>query len=133
VLEPHRPFAFPGGATVVASVPEGAVRALDVITSAEVEAFVTVLELGSTSTLPLADDQAAYVLKGSEAGSPVSRWPPGHTDSRVIETPVMPMPSAVSSAATGSSSSAARGRRVRANHTTSKGRRFAEPVAARSR
>jgi len=72
VVEPHRPFAFSGDAAVVASVPEGPVRALNVIADATVESFVTVLELGRTSVLPLAEDQAAYVLKGSEAGSLVA-------------------------------------------------------------
>lgn len=66
VVEPARPFAFSGDATVVASVPEGAVRALNVIVDpAVVSPFVTVLELGRSSALPLADDQAAYVVKGS--------------------------------------------------------------------
>jgi hypothetical protein len=69
VVEPQRPFAFSGDADVVASVPEGAVRALNVVVDPEaVSPFVTVLELGRSSVLPLADDQAAYVVKGSEAG-----------------------------------------------------------------
>ena len=72
VVEPHRPFAFSGDATVAASVPDGPVRVLNVIADGTVESFVTVLELGRTSVLPLADDQAAYVLKGSEAGSLVA-------------------------------------------------------------
>ena len=49
--------------------------------------------------------------------------------SRVSETSVTVMPSAASSAATGASSSTLRGRRVPANHTTSSGRRLADPVA----
>ena len=53
---------------VRASVPEGAVRVLNVIASPDVDCFVTVLELGRTSVLPLAADQAAYVLKGDDAG-----------------------------------------------------------------
>jgi uncharacterized protein len=70
VVEPQRPFAFSGDAAVVASVPEGAVRVLNVVVDrGVVSPFVTVLELGRTSALPLADDQAAYVLKGGEAGS----------------------------------------------------------------
>ena len=69
VVEPQRPFAFAGDAAVVATVPEGAVRVLNVIVDPEVVApFVTVLELGRTSVLPLADDQAAYVLKGDDGG-----------------------------------------------------------------
>ena len=64
VVEPQRPFAFPGDAEVVASVPEGPVRALNVIADPGVTAYVTVLELGRSSTLPLAADQAAYVVKG---------------------------------------------------------------------
>jgi hypothetical protein len=69
VVEPQRPFAFSGDAHVVATVPEGAVRALNVVVDPEVVSpFVTVLELGRSSVLPLADDQAAYVVKGSEAG-----------------------------------------------------------------
>ncbi len=73
VVEPHRPFAFSGDVSVVASVPEGAVRALNVIVDpATVEPFVTVLELGRSSSLPLADDQAAYVLTGGEAASLVT-------------------------------------------------------------
>lgn len=69
VVEPHRPFAFSGDAAVEASVPEGPVRALNVIADPAVAPHVTVLELGRTSSLPLADDQAAYVLKGDGAGS----------------------------------------------------------------
>ncbi len=69
VVEPHRPFAFSGDAVVVASVPEGPVRALNVVADDSVEPFVTVLELGRSSVLPLAADQAAYVLKGAGAGS----------------------------------------------------------------
>ena len=70
VVEPQRPFAFPGDAGAVASVPEGAVRVLNVVVDRGVVApFVTVLELGRTSALPLAADQAAYVLKGGDAGS----------------------------------------------------------------
>ncbi len=69
VVEPQRPFAFSGDATVVASVPEGPVRALNVVADpAVVHAFVTVLELGRGSALPLAADQAAYVLTGADAG-----------------------------------------------------------------
>jgi environmental stress-induced protein Ves len=64
VVEPRRPFAFDGDAEVVASVPEGPVRVLNVIADPAVDAFVTVLELGRTSSLPLADDQAALVLQG---------------------------------------------------------------------
>ena len=70
VVEPHRPFAFSGDASVTATVPEGPVRALNVLVDrALVDPFVTVLELGRTSVLPLAGDQAAYVLKGDDAGS----------------------------------------------------------------
>ena len=70
VVEPHRPFAFSGDATVVASVPEGPVRVLNVVVDpVAVQPFVTVLELGRGSTLPLAADQAAYVLTGADAGS----------------------------------------------------------------
>ena len=73
VVEPHRPFAFAGDATVTATVPEGAVRVLNVIVDPlVVSPYVTVLELGRTSVLPLAADQAAYVLKGNDAGSLVS-------------------------------------------------------------
>jgi environmental stress-induced protein Ves len=64
LVEPRRPFAFDGGAEVSASVPEGPVRVLNVIADPGVEAFVTVLELGRTSVLPLAEDQAALVLQG---------------------------------------------------------------------
>jgi environmental stress-induced protein Ves len=69
VVEPQRPFAFSGDAKVVASVPEGPVRALNVVVDpAVVRPFVTVLELGRGSALPLAADQAAYVLTGEQAG-----------------------------------------------------------------
>jgi hypothetical protein len=58
---------------VVATVAEGPVRVLNVVVDpALVTPHVTVLELGRTSVLPLADDQAAYVLSGSEARSLVS-------------------------------------------------------------
>jgi environmental stress-induced protein Ves len=70
VVEPQRPFALSGDATVVGSVPEGPVRVLDVVVDPAVVApFVTVLELGRSSALPLADDQAAYVLTGAESGT----------------------------------------------------------------
>ncbi|MBL0749615.1 HutD/Ves family protein [Nocardioides baculatus] len=70
VVEPQRPFAFSGDAPVVASVPEGPVTAINVIVDpAVVQPFVTVLELGRGSALPLAADQAAYVLKGEQSGS----------------------------------------------------------------
>lgn len=70
VVEPQRPFSFSGDATVEASVPEGPVRALNVVVDpGVVSPFVTVLELGRTSTLPLADDQAAYVLTGEQSGT----------------------------------------------------------------
>ena len=64
VVEPGRPFDFTGDAEVTASLPEGPVRVLNVFASGAVEAFVTVLEVGRTSTLPLADDQSALVLQG---------------------------------------------------------------------
>ncbi|HXH78323.1 HutD family protein [Nocardioides sp.] len=65
VVEPRRPFAFAGGAEVGASLPDGPVRALNVMVDpAAVSPFVTVLELGRGSTLPLADDQAALILQG---------------------------------------------------------------------
>ena len=53
------------------AVPEGPVRALNVVADPAVSPHVTVLELGRTSTLTLADDQAAFVLKGGseEAGA----------------------------------------------------------------
>jgi uncharacterized protein len=65
LVEPRRPFAFDGGADVLTTVPEGPVRVLDVVAAPSVEAFVTVLELGRTSVLPLAADQAALVLQGT--------------------------------------------------------------------
>ncbi|PUA80399.1 HutD/Ves family protein [Nocardioides currus] len=65
VVEPRRPFAFAGDAEVGASVPEGPVEVLNVIVDpGAVEPFVTVLELGRGSALPLAADQAALVLQG---------------------------------------------------------------------
>ena len=65
VIEPRRPFAFDGDAEASASLPEGPVRALNVIVEpASVSPHVTVLELGRGSTLPIADDQAALVLQG---------------------------------------------------------------------
>lgn len=68
VVEPRRPFAFDGAAEVTATVPEGPVVALNVIVEAGVvEPFVTVLELGRSSRLPIADDQAALVLQGTAA------------------------------------------------------------------
>ena len=71
VVEPQRPFAFSGDAAVVASVPEGPVTVLNVVVDpAVVQPFVTVLELGRGSALPLADDQAAYVLTGRPGGLP---------------------------------------------------------------
>ncbi|CAA9401848.1 MAG: hypothetical protein AVDCRST_MAG32-3008 [uncultured Nocardioides sp.] len=64
-VEPRRPFAFDGDAEVVARVPEGPVRVLNVIVDPEaVSPVVTVLELGRGSALPLAADQAALVLQG---------------------------------------------------------------------
>ena len=70
VVEPQRPFSFAGDAAVVASVPEGAVQALNVVVDpVAVTPFVTVLELGRSSALPLADDQAAYVLSGPDTGT----------------------------------------------------------------
>ena len=65
VVEPRRPFAFDGAAAVIASVPEGPVRVLNVIADpVAVQAFVTVLELGRGSMLPIAEDGAALVLQG---------------------------------------------------------------------
>lgn len=73
VVEPQRPFAFSGDAAVVATVAEGPVRVLNVVVDpALVTPHVTVLELGRASVLPLAEDQVAYVLSGSEARSLVS-------------------------------------------------------------
>lgn len=72
VVEPQRPFAVAADAVVVATVAEGPVRVLDVVATDSVEAYVTVLELGRASALPLAADQAAYVLKGGGAGSLVA-------------------------------------------------------------
>lgn len=66
LVEPRRPFAFDGDADAVASIPEGPVRALNVMVDpAAVSPHVTVLELGRGSSLPLADDQAALVLQGN--------------------------------------------------------------------
>ncbi|WP_231252119.1 HutD family protein [Nocardioides furvisabuli] len=67
VLEQHRPFAVPADAVVVASVPEGPARVLDVVVDDPVEPFVTVLELGRSSVLPLAGDQVAHVLTRTES------------------------------------------------------------------
>ncbi len=73
VVEPHRPFAFSGDASVVATVPDGPVRVLNVVVDPHVVSpFVTVLELGRNSALPLAADQAAYVLTGAGTGSLVA-------------------------------------------------------------
>ncbi|WP_210650735.1 HutD family protein [Nocardioides sp. SYSU D00065] len=72
VVEPQRPYDVAADA-VAASVPEGPVRVLDVVVDpAAVSPYVTVLELGRGSTLPLADDQLAYVLKGEGADGLVS-------------------------------------------------------------
>ena len=72
VVEPHRPFALSGDATAIASVPEGPVRVLDVVVDPLlVRALVTVLELGRSSTLPVAADQAAYVVSGHRDGPAV--------------------------------------------------------------
>lgn len=83
VVEPRRPFAFPGDATVVATVPEGPVGVLNVIAEPGVAAYVTVLELGRASVLPLAGDQAAYVLQGEDTGSLV-RGPGEVTGRRTV-------------------------------------------------
>lgn len=65
LVEPRRPFAFDGDAEVTASVPEGPVRVLNVIVDpGAVSPFVTVIELGRGSTLPLAEGQAVLVLQG---------------------------------------------------------------------
>lgn len=64
LVEPRRPFAFAGDADVASSVPEGPVRVLNVVADPSVEAFVTVLELGRSSSFPVADDQAVLVLQG---------------------------------------------------------------------
>jgi environmental stress-induced protein Ves len=70
VVEPQRPFAFTGDATTVASVPEGPVRVLNVVVDPGlVRPYVTVLELGRSSTFPLGADQAAYVLTGEQSGT----------------------------------------------------------------
>lgn len=64
-VEARRPFAFDGDAEVVARVPEGPVGVLNVIVDPDAVApLVTVLELGRGSSLPLAADQAAWVLQG---------------------------------------------------------------------
>ena len=84
VVEPHRPFAFSGDAAVEASVPEGPVRALNVVVDPSVTPHVTVLELGRTSVLPLAEDQAAFVLTGGspEAGAGSLVAGPGEVSGR---------------------------------------------------
>lgn len=84
VLEPHRPFACPGDAAAVASVPEGPVRVLDVVVDPAVTPYVTVLELGRTTVLPLAADQAAFVVKGgsAEAGAGSLVAGPGEVSGR---------------------------------------------------
>jgi environmental stress-induced protein Ves len=65
MVEPRRPFAFDGDAEVSGSIPEGPVRALNVIVDPDsVSPHVTVLELGRGSTLPISDDQAALVIQG---------------------------------------------------------------------
>lgn len=71
VVEPRRPFAFDGAAEVVASVPEGPVRVLNVIADpATVQPHVVVLELRRASTFAIAGDAAALVLQGrAEAGA----------------------------------------------------------------
>ena len=70
VVEPQRPFAFSGDAAAVASVPEGPVRVLNVVVDPTlVHPYVTVLELGRSSTFPLGADQAAYVLTGEHSGT----------------------------------------------------------------
>ena len=70
-VEPQRPFALPGDASAHASVPEGPVRVLDVVVDpARVQPSVTVIELGRSSTLPVAADQAAYVVSGQRDGVP---------------------------------------------------------------
>ncbi|MGF9754768.1 HutD family protein [Microvirga sp. 0TCS3.31] len=69
VVEPQRPFDFPGDGTTVASVPKGPVRVLNVVVDPSlVQPFVTVLELGRSSTFPLGADQAAYVVSGARDG-----------------------------------------------------------------
>ncbi len=81
VVEPHRPFALTGDAAVTVSAPDGAVRVLDVSVDPQlVRPIVTVLELGRTSVLPLAEDQAAYVVKGAAASSLVVG--PGEVEGR---------------------------------------------------
>lgn len=66
LVEPRRPFAFDGGAQVSASIPEGPVRALNVIVDPTVvQPFVTVLELGRSTAWAIAEDQAAFVLQGT--------------------------------------------------------------------
>lgn len=69
VVEPGRPFAFSGDVEVLASVPEGPVRVLNVVADPSVTPVVTVLELGRSSSLPLAEDQAAYVVRGGAEGA----------------------------------------------------------------
>ncbi|WP_028661148.1 HutD/Ves family protein [Nocardioides insulae] len=67
VVEPARPFAFSGDDEVAAALPEGPVRALNLIAERGHRLSATVLELSRTSVLPLAADQAAFVVQGRVA------------------------------------------------------------------
>lgn len=65
VVEARRPFAFDGDLDVTARLPEGPVRVLNVVFDPSVvQPSVTVLELGRSSSLPIAGDQAAMVIQG---------------------------------------------------------------------
>ena len=89
LVEPRRPFAFDGDADVLARVPEGPVRVLNVIVDPDVVSpVVTVLELGRGSALPLAADQAALVLQGRPSADDAEAAPydllvgPAHVSGR---------------------------------------------------
>ena len=69
VVEPQRPFAFSGDADGRRLRARGpGARAQRDRRPGGVTPYVTVLELGRSSTLPLAADQAAYVVQGGRDG-----------------------------------------------------------------
>lgn len=80
-LQKHRPFRFDGGAAASATLPEGPIRDLNLITAPGYRGHVVIVELSKKRPHPVFGGQHAVLLQGNAVATPA----PGEAEGTALE------------------------------------------------
>lgn len=80
-LQKYRPFRFDGGAEASATLPEGPIRDLNLITGPGFRGHVVIVEMSKKRPQPVFGGQHAVLLHGSAVATPA----PGETEGSALQ------------------------------------------------